>query len=349
MRPRLNTRYIPLIATGSVFVALYLVGILNFRNFGSLYNCVNLFGDNAFLGIAAVGATFVILSGGIDLSVGSVVAFTSILVATLIEKKGVHPGLAIVLALFLGALFGSVMGLIIFLYRVPPFMVTLAGMFFARGMGFIIRPQSLGLTHEFYETTVVDSLAIPLTNSVSIPFWAVCFAAVTLVGVFVLHLTGHGRNVYAIGGDEKSAELMGLPVARTKILVYTTAGLCSAMAGVVYSFYTQSGDPAAALGLELEAIASVVIGGTLLSGGGGYLVGTVFGVLILGLIQSLIAFQGSLNSWWTKIAVGVLLLLFILLQKVFSAMADRGARIGATGQEPKTEGLSKTATAQEKE
>ena len=322
MRLPINSRYVPLIATGSVFVILYLIGILSFRNFGSMRVLINLFGDSAFLGIAAVGATFVILSGGIDLSVGSMVAFTSIFVATLIEKKGVNPGAAIVMAITLGALFGTVMGSIITFYNVPAFMVTLGGMFFARGMGFVIRPYSLGLTHDFYRTTVVDTLAIPLDARVSIPFWATCFVIVLLIGLLILHFTGHGRNVYAIGGDENSAELMGLPVKRTKVLVYTTAGLCSAMAGVVYSFYTQSGDPAAALGLELDAIASVVIGGTLLTGGSGFLAGTVFGVLILGLIQTLISFQGSLNSWWTRIAIGFLLLVFILLQKALSSYSD---------------------------
>ena len=144
---------------------------------------------------------------------------------------------------------------------------------------------------------------------------------VLVLGFIVLQRTRLGRSVYAIGDNETSAKLMGLPCRRTKLWIYTIAGLCSAMAGVVYAFYTQSGDPNAAVGLELDVIASVVIGGTVLSGGSGYVLGTLFGVLILGLIQTLISFQGTLNSWWTKIFVGFLLLAFILLQRVFASVA----------------------------
>ena len=326
MKCRIHARHLPLLATATVFALLYGFGVLNFsdRNFDSLRNFVNLFGDNAFLGIAAIGATFVILSGGIDLSVGSMVAFTSVLVATLVEQSGMNPLLAIGLALLMGAGFGALMGALITFYKIPAFMVTLGGMFFARGMAFVLQPvASVGITHPFYTTTIVNDWAIQLTDKVSFPFWGTCFIAVLLVGLFVLHLTTFGRNVYAIGGNEKSAELMGLPCKRTKIMVYAVAGLCSACAGVVYSFYTQSGDPSAAVGFELDAIASVVIGGTLLTGGSGFLLGTLFGVLILGLIQTLIMFQGTLNSWWTKIFVGALLLGFILLQKLFAAYTAR--------------------------
>ena len=123
--------------------------------------------------------------------------------------------------------------------------------------------------------------------------------------------------------DESSAALMGLPVARTKIRIYAVSGFCSALAGVVYTFYTQSGDPASCVGLELDAIAAVVIGGTLLSGGVGLMTGTIMGVLILGLIQTLITFKGDLNSWWTRIVVGLLVLVFIVLQNVVTSASSR--------------------------
>jgi simple sugar transport system permease protein len=144
-----------------------------------------------------------------------------------------------------------------------------------------------------------------------------------LVAILVAHYTKFGRYVYAVGGDEHSAKLMGLPVGGTKIFLYTISGFCSALAGVVYTFYTQSGNPASCVGLELDAIAAVVIGGTLLSGGAGFMAGTLMGVLILGLIQTLITFQGNVNSWWTRIVVGVLVLLFILLQNVISLVSGR--------------------------
>jgi simple sugar transport system permease protein len=139
---------------------------------------------------------------------------------------------------------------------------------------------------------------------------------VIVIGAYVLQYTRLGRNVYATGGSEQSALLMGLPVARTKIAVYTISGFCSALGGVLISFYMLSGNPLHAVGMELDAIAAVVIGGTLLTGGSGYLVGTVLGVLILGLIQTIISFEGTLSPWWTRIVIGLLLFAFILLQRL---------------------------------
>jgi simple sugar transport system permease protein len=143
------------------------------------------------------------------------------------------------------------------------------------------------------------------------------------IGLYLARATSFGRAVYAIGGNEHSALLMGLPVARTVVLVYTLSGFCSALAGVVFTFYMLSGYGLHAMGLELDAIAAVVIGGTLLSGGVGSLVGTLFGVLILGTLQTLISFDGSLSSWWTRIVIGALLFLFCLLQRLFEAGRGR--------------------------
>ena len=327
-RWRLASKYIPLLATASVVVTLYVSGCMSYRNFSSLRVLVDLFKDNAFLGVAAVGATFVILSGGIDLSVGAVVAFTSIFIADCVGKSGMHPLAAIGMALVLGALFGAVQGCIIHFYKQPAFLVTLAGMFFARGMGFVIHPQAMGIKHSFYLKTIVEQLAIPLTARVSIPVTVICCVVVFVAALFIAHYTKFGRAVYAIGDDEQSARLMGLSVGWTKIMVYTLAGFVSALAGVVYTMYTQSGDPASCVGFELDAIASVVIGGTLLSGGVGFVGGTAMGVLILGLIQNLINFNGQLNTWWTKIAVGGLVLVFIAIQNVVAMVSRRGSRAG---------------------
>ncbi len=328
MKLPVSSRYIPLLATAVVLVALYATGCISFDRFGTLRVAVNLFGDNAFLGVAAVGATFVILSGGIDLSVGAVVAFTSILIASLVERHGMNPFTAIALALAVGALFGAGMGCLIQWFELPPFLVTLAGMFLARGVGFMVEPQSLGIKHTFFLETISDRLAIHLNERVSFPFTATCFVAVFLLALFAAHYTKFGRYIYALGGDEQSARLMGLPVARTKISIYAVSGFCSALAGVVYTFYTQSGDPASCVGLELDAIAAVVIGGTLLSGGMGFVAGTAMGVLILGLIQTLITFKGDLNSWWTRIVVGILVFVFILLQNLISSASRRLSAAG---------------------
>ena len=168
---------------------------------------------------------------------------------------------------------------------------------------------------------LLSFLLAPLVNLLRRAWLGRVPAAV--LAVFVAHYSKFGRLIYAVGGDEQSATLMGLPVGRGKILIYTVSGFCSALAGVVYTFYTQAGDPASCVGLELDAIAAVVIGGTLLSGGVGFMAGTLMGVLILGLIQTLITFKGDLNTWWTKIVVGGLVLAFILLQNFIALFSTR--------------------------
>ena len=320
---KLHPRHLPLAATALVLFGLYLAGVLRYPNFGSPRVLINLFGDNAFLGVAAVGSTFVILSGGIDLSVGSVIAFTGVLIASLVDQ-GWDPLLAIPFALFVGTAFGAVMGWLIHRFELPPFLVTLGGMFFMRGSSFLVQEQSLAIAHPFYSRTL-PALAIPVDARLSIPFTAVCLVVAVVAATLIAVYTRFGRNIYAIGSEEESARLMGVPIGRTKIGVYALAGFFSALGGCVATFYMQSGNPASFVGLELDAIAAVVIGGTLLTGGVGFVPGTLMGVLILGLIQTLITFQGNLNTWWTKIAIGLLLLLFIGLQK---AVSTRGVRHG---------------------
>lgn len=314
---KLDPRYIPLLATAVVMVALYVAGCVAFPNFGSLRVLVNLFGDNAFIGVAAVGATFVIISGGIDLSVGSVIAFTGILIAQGLAH-GWPLSLTLAGALAFGLGFGAGMGALIQAFTLPPFLVTLGGMFFLRGLSFVVNDQSLAIKHSFY-THTVRALALPLSGRVSLPLTAMCFITVVIAATVMAMWTRFGRNIYAVGSSETSAVLMGLPVGATKVGVYALAGFFSALGGCVATFYMQSGNPASFSGLELDAIAAVAIGGALLTGGVGFVPGTMMGVLILGLIQTLISFQGNLNTWWTRIAVGVLLLLFIGLQKVVGA------------------------------
>jgi len=162
----------------------------------------------------------------------------------------------------------------------------------------------------------LSQLRLPMWGDASISLSALIALAVVALAVFVAHWTPFGRNVYAVGGNEQSAVLMGLPVRATVIGVYTLSGFCSALAGVLFTFYMLSGYGLHAMGLELDAIAAVVIGGTLLTGGVGYVVGTLFGVMMLGIIQTLIAFDGTLSSWWTRIVVGALLFVFCLLQRL---------------------------------
>ncbi|BEU95269.1 sugar ABC transporter permease YjfF [Acidovorax sp. DW039] len=313
---KLNRKYLPLTATVALFLAMAVTGSVMYSGFLSAQVFLNLLIDNAFLVIVAVGMTFVILSGGIDLSVGSVVALTTMVLASLVEHHGWSPIAAIPLVLLMGTVFGAVMGFLIERFRLQPFIVTLAGMFLARGLCYLISIDSISITHEGYSE--MAQWRLPMGESMSLSLGALMAMAVLLIAIFMAHCTPFGRAVYAIGGSEHSAVLMGLPVRRTLIGVYTLSGLCSALAGVVFTFYMLSGYGLHATGMELDAIAAVVIGGTLLTGGVGYLAGTLFGVLTLGIIQTLIAFDGSLSSWWTRIVVGVLLFIFCLLQRVLT-------------------------------
>jgi len=258
-----------------------------------------------------VGMTFVILTGGIDLSVGSVVALTTMVCAVTLDRGWPAP-LVMISVLVMGATLGLAMGCIIHYFEIQPFIVTLAGMFLARGLCYVISTSSIPITHPAW--TTMSQTRIPIA-SYSITPSVLIAAVVALIAAVVLAWTRLGRTVYAIGGNQQSATLMGLPVARTRIAVYVISGFCSAVGGLLLSFYMSSGDPLHAVGLELDAIAAVVIGGTILTGGSGYVAGTVLGIIVLGLIQTIITFQGTLSSWWTKIFIGALLFLFVLLQR----------------------------------
>jgi ribose/xylose/arabinose/galactoside ABC-type transport system permease subunit len=319
---RWHPKYLPLLATVSLFTAMATFGSVSYTGFFTAQAFLNLLIDNAFLVIVAVGMTFVILTGGIDLSVGSVVALSTMVLAALVEKHHWSLWVAIPLVLLMGICLGALMGWLIQRFRLQPFIVTLAGMFLARGLCYLISIDSISITDETY--TALAQARVTLWDDAAVSLSAVLAILVVLAAIFVAHGTEFGRTVYAIGGSEHSATLMGLPVARTTVLVYTLSGFCSALGGVVFTFYMLSGYGLHAMGLELDAIAAVVIGGTLLSGGVGYVLGTLVGVLTLGLIQSLIMFDGSLSSWWTRIVIGALLFVFCVLQRVFETSRKSG-------------------------
>lgn len=317
---RIDAKYLPLLATMVLFGAMVAWGSFLYTGFFSAQVFLNLLIDNAFLIIVAIGMTFVILAGGIDLSVGSVVALTTMVMATLVEHRGWSLQAAAPAVLLMGAAFGGAMGWLIERFRLQPFIVTLAGMFLARGLCYLISIDSISISSEAASDLALWRLE--LADGASLSLGALIAIACLLGAVFVAHGTEFGRTVYAVGGNEQSAVLMGLPVRRAVVGVYAISGLCSALAGVVFTLYMLSGYGLHAMGLELDAIAAVVIGGTLLSGGVGYVFGTLFGVLTLGAIQTLIAFDGSLSSWWTRIVVGALLFVFCLLQRLLTRRGD---------------------------
>jgi len=312
----IRRKYLPITITVSLFIATYLLAALKYPGLLTPQVLFYLLIDNSFILISAIGMTFVILTGGIDLSVGPMIAFTAMISAWLVEVLYISPLATIPIVLLVGILFGAIIGSMIQFFNVPPFIATLAGFFFARGMCFIISVDAIRINHPFYKAASSFQIRLPGNSFVSIS--VVVALLVVVLGIYLAHYTNFGRTVYAIGGNESSATLMGLPVPRVKVLVYTFNGFCSALAGVVYSIYMLSAHGWYAQGMELDVIASVVIGGTPLTGGVGYVFGTLFGVLIQGLIQTIIIFDGNLNTWWTKIVIGLLTLVFILLQRLLS-------------------------------
>ncbi|MBF0673191.1 MAG: sugar ABC transporter permease YjfF [Salinibacterium sp.] len=311
-----SSRYTSVLVTLVLLVAMFAVGASRYRGFASGQVVMNLFIDNAFLIVLAVGMTFVILTGGIDLSVGAVVALSTMITATLL-RDGWNPLAVIVVVLLATSTLGLLVGLVIHYFDIQPFIATLAAMFLARGLCYVISLDSISITDPFF--VGLAQTRIPLADRLSITPTVIIAVAVVVIAFIVLHFTRTGRTVYAIGDGGASAHLMGLPVVRTKVLVYVISGFCSGVAGILFSLYTLSGYSLTAVGMELEAIAAVVIGGTLLTGGYGFVLGSLLGVLVLGSIQTIISFDGTLSSWWTKIVIGGLLLLFIILQRILTA------------------------------
>ena len=317
----LNPRSLPVVITISLFALLYGFGAITYDNFLSPQVFVNLLIDNAFLLVVAIGMTFVIISGGIDLSVGSIVALTTMVSATLAQEYQWTFWQVLPLVLAMGCLFGLFMGVLVQVFKLQPFIVTLGGMFLARGLCYVISIDSISITEPSF--TALSEFRIPLGGEVFISTSALVAVVVLVIAMLVSHFTRFGRTVYAIGGNERSAMLMGLPVTSTKIIVYVVSGFCSALGGVLVTLYMLSGYGLHAVGMEMDAIAAAVIGGTLLTGGVGYFAGTLIGVLILGVIQTLIAFDGSLSSWWTRIGIGGLLFTFCLLQRLLERSSKK--------------------------
>lgn len=309
------SRYLPVIVTFALFVGMFGVGGLRYEGFTDPQVLLSLLLDNAFLIVLAVGMTFVILTGGIDLSVGSVVALSTMIAAKTLEL-GWSPFLAMGAVLVVGTMLGTLMGVLVHYFDIQPFIATLAGMFLARGLTYLISVESIPITDDTFNEIAFASITVPGGYYTT---WIVVVALATVaIAAYVLARTRFGRTVYAIGGNQSSALLMGLKVGAVKVGVYAISGFCAALGGLLFALYTLSGYSLHAVGMELDAIAAVVIGGTLLTGGRGFVIGSFFGVLVLGTIQTFISFDGTLSSWWTRIVIGVLLLVFVVIQRLMT-------------------------------
>ena len=343
-----NPKYLMVLATIGIFLVIYAFGAIVYgaKGFTKLRTFTMLFVDNAYIGISAVGMTMVLITGGIDLSVAAVASLTGMFLAYGTTVLGLNPWLCMAFSVFVGIALGLGMGALVTYLKIPPFVATLTGMFLARGVCSLISRESISINNE-----VIDALAgwkvyfmkysggewVKIKPVAYINLNVVLFIVMILLGTYILQKTRFGRNVYAIGGNEQSARLMGLPVDRTKMMVYGFNGLCSALAGIAYALYVKSGWNLALQGGELDVISAAVIGSVLLSGGVGYMVGTFFGVLLKAVIPCLITFNGTLSSWWGKIITGLLVLLFVALQQIVMSRSRHGKKAKA---KVKTQGRS---------
>jgi simple sugar transport system permease protein len=316
-----HATWLPTFAAIAILVMLLIGAQVRFGNFLTPGNMSALLLDNASVIVLAVGMTFVILTAGIDLSVGSVMAFTGIFGAKLMSD-GVPTAIAIPIMFACGAAIGLLIGVLVQYFNVQPFIASLAGLFLGRGLAFVVSLNQINVKNK--EVGWLQSTRIGFGSWYITPTGIIAILVV-VIGALVLQFTRFGRTIYAVGGSESSARLMGLQVSRTKILAYVISGFCGGLAGLLLTAYSgSSAYPRSGIGTELDVIAAVVIGGTLLTGGRGYVLGSLIGVLVLGCINTIISFMGAEQSW-NRIIVGALLLLFIVLQR---AIVSRSSRTG---------------------
>ena len=331
---KLNSNTILLLITIALFVVMYAIGCVIYggKGFTHFQTFLNILINNAGLLCVACGTTCIMLTGGIDISVGALIAMDCMFLAVGMERWGMSAPLLCVLVLLIGIVFGLVQGFCVGYLEIQPFIVTMAGMFFARGMTAVISTDQVSISQNAFFVGLANAkIKLPFggyTNSkgvLQIPFMrvTVVVALIVLVVIFLmLRYTKFGRSLYAVGGNEQSATMMGLDVKKTKLKAYVLGSFLCSIGRISYCLNTMSGSVRQALGLEMDAISSAVIGGTLLTGGVGNVIGTFFGVLINGTISTLVKTNGKLLSSWSSIAVAALLCFFIVLQSIFAKIKD---------------------------
>jgi simple sugar transport system permease protein len=337
-RRSVDSNTLLLFITVALFVGMYIIGCIVYadKGFSHVQTFLNLFITNAGLICVACGMTCVMLTAGIDISVGSLIAMDCMILAYGMGIKR-YPCVPLLLfVLVVGIVFGFVQGFLVGYLQIQPFIVTMAGLFFARGMTAVICTDQISITQEanptFYAWANAKIYLPPFlgyTNSkgrIQVPFIrpTVIIALVVVVVIFfLLKYTKFGRALYAVGGNEVSAAMMGLNVKRTKLMAYVLSSFLCSIGGICYCLNTMSGSVQQAKGFEMDAIASAVIGGTLLTGGVGNVIGSLFGVLITGTIHTLVTTNGKLLSSWANIATAALLCFFIVLQSIFAYVKNR--------------------------
>lgn len=332
---KINGNTLLLLITIGLFIVMYIAGcaVYSQKGFTHLQTLLNILINNSGLLCVTCGMTCVMLTGGIDISVGSLIAMDCMFIAVGIEKWNMNPILLMILVLVIGVVFGLVQGFCVGYLKLQPFIVTMAGMFFGRGMTAVICTEQVSVSSsELFVKIAQAKIELPFgayTNNrgvLQVPYVRipVVIALIVLILVFLmLKYTKFGRSLYAVGGSEQSAVMMGLDVAKTKLKAYVLSSVLCSIGGICYCLNTMSGSVQQATGLEMDAISSAVIGGTLLTGGVGNVIGSFFGVLINGTISTLVKTNGKLLSSWSNIAVAALLCFFIILQSVFAKLKEK--------------------------
>lgn len=312
-----------------VFFLMYIGAIVfqgqGFRNPQAFFNLLNA---NAALIILSCGLSLVMITGGIDISVGGVTALVSMCCAVYLDFHNGNVPMAIVLALAIGLAFGAFQGFLVAYLDIQPFIVTLAGMFFARGMTTIVNTEPFNVANEAFKALKNTRVIVPGLGTVNrrgiyvdayVELGVIVAIIVVIIMFCLLRWTKLGRNFYAVGGNRQSALMLGINVKRTRFLSHLICGLLAGIGGFVYFLHVGSGSASHATGAEMDAIASSIIGGTMLTGGVGNIAGTFFGVLSLGTIQNIVSTAGLDKAWWTGITRAAMLCLFLVIQSVLMA------------------------------
>ncbi len=333
---RLSDTNLLLIITIVIFVLMYLGAVLlqggGFTKPQTFFNILNA---NAALILTSCGMSIVMITGGIDISVGGVVALVSMSCAVYLDHHNGNVFVSILIALAIGLAYGVVQGFLVAYLDIQPFIVSLAGMFFARGMTTIVNSSPFNVENEAFVALKNTRINVPGLGSVNkkgvyVPAYVEIGVVVALLAVvflfFLLQYTKLGRSFYAVGGNKQSALMLGINVKRTKFLSHLICSLLAGIAGYVYFLHVGSGSPSHASGMEMNAIASSIIGGTMLTGGVGNIIGTLFGVLSLSTIQNIVASAGLDEAWWTGITIAAMLCIFLIIQSVVMAQKKRALK-----------------------
>ena len=325
----MNDTNLLLTITIVVFVLMY-VGAMIFQGKGFLkpQTFFNILNANAALIILSCGMSLVMITGGIDISVGGVTALVCMCCAVNLDFNGGSVFGSILISLGIGAAFGLVQGFLVAYLDIQPFIVSLAGMFFARGMTTIVNTTPFNVENESFVALKNTRINVPGMGSINkvgeyvnayVEIGVIVALLVVIIMFFMLRYTKLGRNFYAVGGNAQSALMLGINVKRTRFLSHVICGLLSGIGGFVYFLHVGSGAASHASGAEMNAIASSIIGGTMLTGGVGNIIGTFFGVLSLSTIQNIVSSAGLDQAWWTGITIAAMLCLFLVIQSVVIA------------------------------